>query len=387
MESVKEYDLIVIGNGFDLSQNYKTSYRNFFDFCKTAKDTDFSALSQYVVKEKYITDEELKDKEFLLKDLQAIIKEGNLYLDYFFNLHKRLDRWTDVEAELVTILSHLKEAMTTLIKHPIQLIDINHDIIKYNFPRGMQIDPFLLCFHQKGKFEGNQSDNSKPSQSTFTISNRNNDFDSAKFNNKDERLKNYCNEKVANLPFLFYKELQSFENLFSDYLKIFAVPRKSHPLLDLKANLIINYNYTSIADSYIGYGKNKIYHIHGKINHDGETNDIIFGIDNDQANKLGDDFTLFGKSVRRAINDTDYQHLPAKQYWSILVYGHSLSPMDDDSLKEIMEHSIDSLDYLTIYYTNKCPFDKEKHIINLKRILGDTQFNQKRYKIHFECCD
>ena len=387
MDNINNYELIVIGNGFDLSQNYKTSYRDFFDFCKCASAKDFSELSQFVINKQYITDEELKDKESLLKNLQVKVKEGNLYLDYFFDIHKRLDKWADVEEELFIILSNLKSSIASLKQHIKSLINITPNIIQYTFPQGIEINPFLLYFHQKGKFEGKYNNNSRTTSSTFTIANRNNDYDGAKLKKKDEYFTYYCNETLYNIPFLFYEELKSFEKLFSDYLKIFAIPRKNHQPLNLRANSIINYNYTSIADSYVECKKSEIYHIHGKVNHDGEDNNIIFGIDNEQAEELGDDFTLFGKSVRRTINNTDYQHLQSVQYRSILIFGHSLSPMDDDSLKEILKNSINSLNCLTVYYTNKCSFDKEKHIMNLKRILGDIEFNQKRHLIHFECCD
>ena len=380
----KTFELIVVGNGFDLNQGYKTSYRNFFEFCKNAIKKDFNELSQILIKEQYITEEELKERELPLNALQETIKNGNLYLDYFFTIQKRFNEWSDVESELFNILSNLKRTISNLKKLYVQDFIWDNNSIIYKIVDHNEYE-FLRNFHRKGVFYCH-----KDSENLLTISiiDQNQTYDHDRCE-EEEYLKYYSDMNLDKLPFLFYTELKSFEKLFSEYLKIFATPRKERRHLNLKCGVIWNYNYTSIADSYFECEEINIFHIHGKINHQGNYNDIVFGIDNKQAEKLGGDFTLFSKSVRRTINNTDYQRW--RGFYdgcrSIAFFGHSLSPMDDDSIVDLIESSKNNLENLTVYYTNKCPFDKEKHIMSLKRILGDEYFNKIRPCTHFICCD
>ena len=378
----KTFELIVVGNGFDLNQGYKTSYRNFFEFCKNAITKDFNELSQILIKEQYITEEELKERELPLNALQETIKNGNLYLDYFFTIQKRFNEWSDVESELFNILSNLKKTMSYLKQKSIKSIAWNNNGIIYENIDHNEYE-FLRNFHRKGVFYCHKDSDNLP---IIFIIDQNQTYDCDRWE-EEEYLKYYSDMNLDKLPFLFYTELKSFEKLFSEYLKIFATPRKERRHLNLKGGLIWNYNYTSIADSYFECKEENIFHIHGKINHDGDDNDIVFGIDNKQAQQLDGDFTLFSKSVRRTINNTDYQNWPGYGCRSIAFFGHSLSPMDDDSIVDLIESNKNELDNITVYYTNKCSFDKEKHIMSLKRILGDEYFNRMRSCIHFICCD
>ena len=106
MEHIKEYDLVIIGNGYDLHYDLPT---NFSDFSDSFKNID-------IYLNDYLNQYEDLNKEAVTKYFNTVhsIKESNFFLKYFRNYNEIFLDWNNFE-------NHLKK----IIK---EFIDILNDI-------------------------------------------------------------------------------------------------------------------------------------------------------------------------------------------------------------------------------------------------------------------
>lgn len=164
-------------------------------------------------------------------------------------------------------------------------------------------------------------------------------------------------------------ELLSFEKDFSEYLlqeetKNINYKYESNDLIQSIAKhsgaFIISFNYT------LASLKNNILHVHGNL----KENNIIIGTDISTLANPDERAFRFAKSWRKMLSNTANMEIPAKESVTELVfYGHSLSQQDYSYFHALFNlyDIYDSNIVLTFLYSDYEYLDSEKTIPDVKK--------------------
>lgn len=359
-ENMVTEDLIIIGNGFDLSVGLKSSYKDYYDY------VSFELLD-ITLNEFY--NDFVKELRNIPNDLPESIKcNFNIKTkDWRRNTH-RYNQSEDPYVNRFEVKFHLSDEDRSKFEH-LSFWDLLFIMQKQQNSNWYQIEDSIKNF-----LIGNNTSNNDPfSYNIFNKGSINNLY--AKDDFKDETYvvyflkyffqevypENRWKEPQSNIDFLL-SELKILENNFCSYLKE-AVNKtqnyngKSFKLLrsilgvkdDNLKNLtirLLSFNYTTPNLNHNKYfGELISSNIHGTLN----TNDIIFGID--QTGIQPTDISYpFTKTYRQLtdINLSNKQKniLPKPQSINnIYFYGHSLSSLDYSYFQSIF-------DYYDIYSSN-----------------------------------
>lgn len=346
------YDTAIIGNGFDLYYNQPTRYENFYNFMK-----DIHTLSKEEVVNKYYNCN-IEEKYNYFKSFL----DSNIFLIYFIKYNQLFDSWTAFENELLDMLSKFDE-MLKLIE------DKRYSYGKYDKGEAtiylnnvINYEDILSIIEECSMFKYKV-------ENIYGIVSNNliikldlpNDSNSRKIENA---IKKY----VDDFPKKLYEELENFCKVFCEYLKMFVnIPSVKSLNRELSAENVVNYNYTSLAQS-IFQPKGLMSYIHGTLE-----KEIVLGIDS--SNNTLNRFFYFFKRIQRVSKRTDYNKIfeIARRSGSVVIIGHSLDEADDDSLKLLLNRN--NYRKITVYYYNKDKFSKSILAYNLCRILGNERFD------------
>ena len=207
----------------------------------------------------------------------------------------------------------------------------------------------------------------------------------------------------------YMKGLELFEMLLTEYLKeaqkidvnpekvqeyfdslrdshLHSLVRRSHGrIIDfnlLSPDILINYNYTNIAERYYKSLKIEptVFHINGALLPSDEirlkelNTNIVIGYTNSNKHTVSKEAFPFEKSSRRIIKNTDYVDIDSiieSDTFDLIVFGHSCGVADSDVISKLL--SSDRLKTAVILchsYT-----DLVLSFNNIKAMLTEEKFN------------
>ncbi|MCE2095286.1 phage abortive infection protein [Streptococcus thermophilus] len=343
--------ILILGNGFDLAMGRKTSYKDFLEFA-----------------EKLFPIPDKEYENFLNKhDISTEKYKDNLYLRYIRENRTTLgENWSNLEI----MISQLAEA--------IDYFKSNTNLLYYNdFNK-----PYALFIHQlqdRLVAESNSVAKSYAAEIFLEL------FDKQKWNNLER------NEALNQFNDIFIDHLYSLTELLEIYLTYveeFEVsPYKFQQtalsaISDIENSYVINFNYTHTLNELFNIPIEKTHFIHGKVNlkrHDYEINTMVFGIE-DKGNEIINGLIPYQKFYQRIVKETGNMYEKfftdrSKDIWgskpllNIVVFGHSVDPLDKEIFRKCFDLLKDSSGYRFIFTYYDDP-TKRSIIKNLAIILG-----------------
>ncbi|XZW38025.1 AbiH family protein [Acinetobacter baumannii] len=309
-------NILIIGNGFDLSHFLPTKYDHFMDVMKHIKKFSKPNKNMYFqdLFEKLIIKESgffKKTQEFYecsaisldndeIEKFQLILK-NNVWYDFFLDHINEIKTWIDfeqkIEEALLLVVNALNVIEDYFLKNGIFDLGI---YIKDNLSKDTYFFPELQ-FHllvKLGIF------NLSINPSTFDPDGKIcPDFFKVRDNEK------YGLDSKKYLSFL-QQQLNDFINLFNLYLT--NIINKFKPMLNFgikdfgEINSIYSFNYTNTFEKF--YSKDtKIHYLHGRF---GEEHNLVLGISDLNHNSLIK-LKVYGftKYHQKLLNNTDYSFL------------------------------------------------------------------------------
>ena len=353
--------LLIVGNGFDLHFDLKTSYWDFYNFINVANNcSDAKSFRKRYVDSIKTYDSPEFEKAFLIFKNKYF---DNFFIRYFLNCFTTKYSWVAVENEIQKILvmldTYLNEHYASSSREKEY---ITYSFIEFATKKGKE----KAFFDRLLKLEDND---------LFSVDGLYLNFKYTKAIESEDTPYELDERFKDDFPGLLYKSLVKFEQMFSYYLNyclFMSIDRdenlfygKGSYLSEKNIESVISYNYTK----YIGkqFETSNIMYVHGRLTQDDNYNmskeNIIFGIDVASANFNNTGFNIFKKDYRRTEYDTDYlsisksKSLDNKQ--CVIIYGHSIDKIDYDSLKLIINKCYEN--YLKVQKNHlKNPIETEE---------------------------
>ena len=377
-------NLVLLGNGFDLSLGLPTSYIDFLDTmnyvwkhkcdnfktiadlwsCKELQAHNKNIRTAYN-KYKGIYEDVMLPDGFLGKMKSTL--EKNLWFRYLINSVNKNIGWIDFEQEIKTVVHSLHLIFEHLRE---EYIDNSSRTLQRNFYIVSQFNIFIEGREPK---YGNIIRIDRLMKKDFLI---------------EYPIGSNCltidKEKIISHIFC---DLEEFVDVLQEYLKIFV----DGPFEKITgAGLIeddsmfgytdraVTLNYTHSFEKL--YPSVKVYHLHGEIG-----KKIVLGIasdENDSEDFANTDFIMFKKYFQRLVHGTDKEYLSflldleefkkSMAGVSLAVMGHSLDVSDRDIIVELFNAS----DSITILYHSQSAL--ETYVRNLVRIFGKQGLDELR---------
>lgn len=379
-------NILVIGNGFDLAHGLPTKYTDFLDWISIVRKIENlnkecdrhiivneifnngfrykSGIKKLIIK--FIRDENKEE----LKEITDLCND-NVWIDYFFNDLLIESDWIDFENEISRVIQSVDKENMSLKKHIAKLKNKYMDEI---FHSDKYLKDEWKCIRSKNKFT--------------TI---------------DSKITPTFEEIIKVLKIDLLKFIRLFE-IYVSYVMQERIIKQSPDIINICADKIISFNYTSTFENLYGKGEKVDYdYIHGKadINNTLETNNMVLGIDEylpeDRRNK-DTEFIAFKKYYQRIhkqtgskykdwadqikeewYNETEAGKAEIRKYISkgklenpkihnLYIFGHSLDITDKDILRDLI---LNDNVYTTIYYQDKEELGRK--IANLVKVIGQDE--------------
>lgn len=338
MYETEQYNnnILIIGNGFDIHHGYKTKYSDFLQF---------------------IIDNNFDNKA---SDRFNRIVNNNCFINCFKKTYSVNSTWIDLENEI--------EKLTEMFSEIFSILDNNNKVNKYVEFSELKAgyDQFKMVELFKDIF---RCENRKIAMIGYEYVN-----DSV-----------YDKEKIINkLQNLLDEVIEAVQIYITDHSGVDEkIYKKSSQISNIKADYVINFNYTDTILEYDINPSNVVY-VHGRAE---DIKTMVLG-----TKDTNDDFIYFNKSFQRLQkwNDIiDYKKFEERMVFDgktrnvLHIYGHSLDDTDGDILRKAFDKS----EEYRIYYYNQ--LDYENKIINLFKVFGrqkvcDWMENHKLLPIKIE---
>jgi len=361
-------DILVIGNGFDLAHDLKTSYKDFLDCCNKKN---------------------LKDCAEGSPDYKKLCK-NNLWMKHFITRQNELgDTWIDLENEIFNVIYGLKNmevvsgSGVVADKCP-QILYVQEDFTDFKFSKIKDHLKKPNCEYDVNKKEYTTDIPAKPIGAFFV----------------------YFKTPKGFLNFL-YDQLREFTKGFENYLTgkvLKELPEESKYQLSLQAIgvqpqdkdvHVLSFNYTNTCEKLYKQKFNtycnlriKPVYIHGKVCNSEDCNLVLgtHSFSNERTSSNTDpisvNFNVFKKHNQRHKYETieayqDFLKLltdPKRVIKPVFhVVGHSLDKTDHNILKHVFLVNKNSI--INIYYHNEEA--QERLINNITKIIGEEEVMTK----------
>lgn len=340
----KIYNILVIGNGFDLYHGLKTKYIDFVDYTR------------------YIT------KANGTKKIRKIIN-NNVFINWFKNVADENQGWIDCEIEIERVLILFRKI---IYDKDVFIMHLGRYYIERNNTSLLYFEFDMLGVFKEFINVDREGESYEFKNIYFT---KYQGINKSKVLNK---LRLELEDLITVLKFYLETEV-----LDKDYGKL------SQQIIDINPEYVINFNYTNTYKKY-GILDKDVCFIHGSLN----KNNMVLGIKDFNENDI--DFIYFKKFFQRIQKNSDtidnrkFKHekfiIDEKikvQKTYIHFFGHSLSNTDGDIIRNIC---VDDIDRIFIYYVKmKDNSDYEQKVINMIDVLGKESFinNFQTGKIQF----
>lgn len=375
----KEVNILIIGNGMDISLGYPTKYADFLHFCDEFDKSfihtiDEMSPSSIVYEYKHFTINKNGAKGKVAKVFDKIVKkypdkhikkitkkffdcvENNWWIEYFQDRYSKNlivgENWIDIENEVRIVIDKLEKES--------DLRTIFGDISCY----GENISTNLIKILK-------DIDNSK--QLTFSVESY-------------EKIQKIFVKRLREDYDKFIAALGIYLNFFA-----FAIEEKTANIeqlqeLSSKIRYILCFNY---KDNYINNYTNiegvKDCMVHGRFNFNLDENlsnfishnDMVVGFQDAKDNTKDLTFEYYRKYFQRVVNGTGNEYLSwfkeaeaAGKTINVYVFGHSLDSTDKDILEKLFFFK--DVHFTIYYYVGDSGknTDLEQKVTNLIKILG-----------------
>lgn len=352
-------NVLVIGNGFDLTHGLPTRYMDFLKFIEKYEEyynnsfvyCDYTNIAEYF--------KDLKENRFdIYNEINSLINE-NRWIHHFLklkdeNMLKNKPTWIDFESEISKVIQTLDKVKRRFkndsysernqVKLDEYEFEVLHDV--FDFDRKLDIvSSFLLL----------------------------------------KEIESITKKLVEDLNRL----IRCLEIYLDDFVsnKYFETLKKKEFITNLKIDKILSFNYTNTYKRLYGSSHIEFNYIHGRVNHKHDLNscDLILGIDeylDDNEKNQYVDFIQFKKFFQRIYKSTSCSYkewletyeLHKKEFpksrrgLNIYFIGHSLDVTDKDILKELILHEGANT---IIYYHNQEALSRL--ITNLVKVIGEDE--------------
>lgn len=417
-------NILILGNGFDLAMGRKTSYGDFLKFSrivliyreliyKRPEDinivdnlTDYLKIPKEEVEKgrKALTGNQsyVYQIPFEFTSIDDLLNVGGKNLEWLWNLPDNLfirfietnkdnlgKNWSGIEltiddiAEAIAMLKNHLEELDNLFNN-LELPD--DDPLKEKTVKQVKIQV-------KDKF--NKESNALAI--SYIVDILVTEFDNQVKKTPISRLDDINKKFIAEL-----ENLTDYLEFYLTYLEQFdfeieAIQNQDRPktVLDAITNIeqskVVTFNYTNTAEKLLGISEEDTHFIHGEINwkrNADEMNTMVFGIEDKEAEaeNINQDLIPYQKFYQRVVKETGNFY---EKFWTsssvdgdiytqstalnIIVFGHSVDPLDKEIFKKCFELSeIKGWDYRFIFtYYN---LDAKRAIVkNLAIILGKSE--------------
>lgn len=401
--------IILIGNGFDLAHGLKTSYANFIDWYWEKKilelrDERSDLLDDGLIKFKLLKYhswsvffiDNFGNKSISKDKFLEIIKNNPdhfeiRYSSFFSNILHQYETkgWVDIEYEYYNFLK------TNRIKPE----DLNKelDIIKGKLAEYLkeikgngfqQIERLKEIFFSPIDYNDISVDSKN--KITEVLKNRLNAKDKYKYpdNYWDDLLSSYGIDPSETKCLI--KHFKPNYLLYIDFDKIKCM---NLPNLFLPDNImILNFNYTDVADTYFSGkpGRFVVNHIHGSLDN---TESIIFGYGDEKDETFKELQERNDKESLKNIKSIKY--LEAPNYRKLLAFiesapyqiylmGHSCGQSDGTLLNTLFEHK-NCISIKPFYYKNGDTDNYMEIVQNISRNFTDMKLMRDRVVNKTQC--
>jgi hypothetical protein len=385
----KIHQLLILGNGFDLSCKLKSQYKDFFEYIFDENNSSdyklnfwlciFKELSQ---QEKFMNENSWTDIESqILKQLRYIefLSDRGFLDTYYFKFEQ--DEMKRLISDRISLNEKFRyseaEMISTTFKVIKNLFENDHFLVKEKDGKNIEeLEKIKLSFDELIYILQTDLRELEDAFSTFLA----NQIYSNIPNNKMNSEKNLSK---------FGKEYSyfSFNLITALLLSVYKVNKSNAPLLDLirkssnyseindintnsivsfpiskynqLENWILSFNYT------IPLNFERLRNVHGNI----IDRNIIFGIDYDKVNSFFDNEPVnFTKSFRILDSKINNSTIPLSNLDNILFYGHGLGEADYSYFQAIFD-TVDLYHGKTklIFYWNQFD-DKDQYKIIIERV-------------------
>lgn len=375
----KEVNILIIGNGMDISLGYPTKYAVFLHFCDEFDKSfihtiDGMSPSSIAYEYRHFTINKNGAKGEVAKVFDKIIKKypdkhikeitkkfldcvkNNWWIEYFQDRYSKNliagENWIDIENEVRIVIDKLESES--------DLITIFENIRCY----GETIDTNLIEILK-------DIDNSN--QSTFSV-------------NSYEKIQKIFVKRLREDYDKFIAALGIYLNFFAFGIEEKTANIKQLQELSKKIRYILCFNY---KDNYINNYIEAEYVIacmvHGSLNFNPDTemsalishNDMVVGFQDTKENTRDLTFEYYRKYFQRIVNGTGNEYLSwfkeaeaAGKTINVYVFGHSLDSTDKDILETLFFFK--DVHFTIYYYVGDSGknTDLEQKVTNLIKILG-----------------
>lgn len=401
----EEIDILIVGNGLDLTLGFKTKYEHFHSFvdiCITNKTKHSKEILELFLGK--IDDSILSYYEDRgLTELIASVRKysHSFFINYFQNMHQKIDSWYSFEDELEYILKCFDSLFNYIINGNYLLYEYNStsETIKGCF----FLDSFVNFLRLEECSKNNELIDIKlmtRKESSIILEVKH----KLEKEHSDSELREIFINEYKKVPKILFSELGIFSRLFAFYLNVFVGDGSDAVFdkCDIHTKLCINYNYTGTASlnlkakSIISAqtisinGAIDLYKKEIKDNNSlykeikwgdkfvlPET-DIVFGISFSDFKDVS--YLRFCKRIQRILNYTGYNKLEEKlnaikrissSVIRIGVLGHSLSSCDFETLSYITDYFYNynnEIQFIVYYFNDEDLISKTS---NLSQLLND----------------
>lgn len=352
--------ILILGNGFDLAMGRKTSYNDFLEFANNLLPVTDIQLKKFL-DENNINIEEYRDNFYL-----RFINENRSTLG---------ENWCNLEimisqlAEAIFYFKNNKEELLRAIEeiesgYPIEYSD--HEVVLWNIfsdtenylAKEFIAWTFFELYLQKGWEE------------------RDVNYSIDKFNEESINQLELLTELLE--IYLSYRDYIDFE-----IDKIFPVETALNAITNISESYVISFNYTHTPYKLFRIPIENTHYIHGEIDLNrskSEINTMVFGIE-DKGNDVNFDLIPYQKYYQRVVKETG--NLYEKFFIStklsewgaavsknIIVFGHSVDPLDKEIFKKCFEIAFEKRYNYRFIFTYHTESAKRSIIKNLAIILG-----------------
>lgn len=343
--------ILILGNGFDLAMGRKTSYKDFLEFADKLFPKPYKEYEDFLEKNEISTEK----------------YEDNLYLRYISEKRTTLgENWSNLEI----MISRLAEAIDYFKSNANLLYD--NDL---NKPYDLSIE----MLQDRLVTESNSIAKSYIAGIFLEL------FYQQNWDNLERKeALNQFNDIFIDHLYLLTELLE----IYLTYVEEFEInPDKFqqtalNAISDIKNSYVINFNYTHTLNELFNISMERTHFIHGEINlerPDYEINTMVFGIE-DKSTEINSDLIPYQKFYQRVVKETGNKYEKffidrRKNTWgsetllNIVVFGHSVDPLDKEIFRKCFNLLENSSNYRFIftYYDNPT---KRSIIKNLAIILG-----------------
>lgn len=325
-----KYGIVILGNGFDLFHEHKTSYKNFIT----------------AIKDEYST---------------------NLWINYFDSVIKS-NNWVDIENEFFKILNDM-----SILKNEYSFYNYKEPIhIKYLQlfkALGFSYNLYTKKGYEKIMVSRNETALKRTNDVFYDkiiISETKFDFIMENGNLKYKTIDKKLIDDFLELKELLKKYIKSEVKITENYSKENAIYKTINTYDDL---IVLNFNYTDTLSFYNSNITNIF--VHGSVD-----DEIIFGHNNIEQI----DYSMFNKHVQTQISDINYKYkfvntlleknFEPAQLFDLIILGHSFDANDHGVISWMYTTLFNNRNYFSrfkyFYYPTKSNDDLINRNFNIK---------------------